>query len=330
LSAISSVREGSARSVRILATGAAFCIAGIIAASAAQHGGVPNLALIGAVAVGVPLVLWMFLSENLDRPLMVLLLYFGLLDGSLRLLTGVEAVTLIRDVLMVAILGGWLARAALRREKLSLPPLSGWVLAFTLAVLVQIFNPNDAGKLHTLAALRPHLEFVPLFFVGYGVLRTRRRLQTFFLLMLVIASANGVVGLIQLDLTPAQLSSWGPGYAARIKGGDSGLGAVSSRTFDTTSGQQRVRPPGLGSDEGVGGEWGMLALGGALASSRSARSVRSGAGRWSYSSDRLWRSSPARRAPSSSRRSRACSSTFCSRPRNPGWSRRSRVSSSES
>ena len=106
---------------------------------------------------------------------------------------------------------------------------------------------------------------MPLFFVGYALLRTRKRLRTFFVIMLVIATANGVVGMIQLNLTPAQLSSWGPGYAFRINNEGTGLDAVSGRTFNTSTGVARTRPFGLGDDAGSGEAWGMLALGGALA-----------------------------------------------------------------
>jgi hypothetical protein len=246
-------------------TGAGLAVVAALSVFLATHTGIPSVGFVAGVAVGVPLVIWMFAAENMDRPLIALLLYLGLLDGFLKLRSGSTAVTLLRDVLLYAILLGWLARAVLRRERVQLPPLSGWILAWTAAVLIQVVNPGDTGTLHTLAALRPHLEFVPLFFVGYTVMRSSRRLQVLFFLLLVIATANGIVGLIQLNLTPAQLSSWGPGYAFRITGTGTGLNHVASRTFVTNSGVQRVRPPGLGSDEGVGAVWGMLSIAGGLA-----------------------------------------------------------------
>ncbi len=36
----------------------------------------------------------------------------------------------------------------------------------------------------------------------------------------VIALANGVVSAYQTRLTPAQLASWGPGYAERVNGSE--------------------------------------------------------------------------------------------------------------
>jgi hypothetical protein len=81
------------------------------------------------------------------------------------------------------------------------------------------------------------------------------------MLMLVIAAVNGVVGFIQFNLTPEQLSAWGPGYATRL----SGQGDVAARTFVDDQGDQRNRPFALGSDFGFGGVVGMLAAPGALA-----------------------------------------------------------------
>jgi len=242
-----------------------FCAAGAIAVLIATHVEAPSVGLAVGIPVGLGVTTWMFFSERMERPLVVFLLYLGLLDGFLKLRTDSTAVTSVRDVLLYAILLGFIARSALQRRTLRLPPLSGWVFAFTLVVLAQAANPSSVGIVHTLGALRPHLEFVPLFFVGYHMLQTPARLRTFFVIMLVIATANGIVSAVQLKLTPAQLSSWGPGYAYRINNNGTGLNKVAGRVFFTSTGVQRTRPFGLGDDAGVGAAWGMLALGGALA-----------------------------------------------------------------
>ena len=237
-----------------------FAAFGVAAFLAATHVQAPSLGLAVGVAAGVGIGVWMFFSERIERPLAVFLLYLGLLDGFLKLRTNSSSITLGRDALLYAIVLGYLARATLRRQSLPLPPLSGWVLAFAAVVLVQLFNPADTGVTHIPGALRPHLEFVPLFFIGHAVLQTKARLRLFFALMLVIAFANGIVNVVQLDMSPAQLASWGPGYAARING----VG-VSGRVYTTSAGTVRTRPFGLGDDSGVGELWGMLAFGGALA-----------------------------------------------------------------
>lgn len=244
-----------------------FALAGAIALVAATRTtGTPSAATAIGIALGVGIGVWMFFSTSLERPLAVFLLYLGLLDGFLKLRTNSDFVTLGRDALLYALALGFLARASLGKQQLRLPPLSGWALAFTAVVLAQLANPGNIGTLHTAGGLRPHLEFVPLFFIGFAMLQTPRRLRTFFVLMLIIATANGIVGLIQLNLTPDQLASWGPGYEQRVNGTGTGLDQVSARVYGTDdSGETRTRPFGLGQDAGSGAAWGMLALGGALA-----------------------------------------------------------------
>jgi hypothetical protein len=214
-----------------------------------------------ATAAGLGLVaIWMFASARYEWTLAVVMLYLGLADGYLKLKTGTDLATLGRDVLLYAIVAGALVRWAIRGERVERPPLTAWVIAWIAVIVVQLFNPANGETFHSLSALRPHLEFVPLFFLGYTVMRSKRRLRAFLLLMLVVTAANGVVGLIQFNLTPDQLASWGPGYAEKI----SGSGDVSARGFVTDEGETLNRPFALGSDMGFGGAVGVLAVPAAL------------------------------------------------------------------
>lgn len=218
------------------------------------------------LSVGLALLLvlpaWMVFSANYRLTLAALLLYLGLLDGPLKLQLNSSVATLGRDVLLYSIVFGALARMAIEARPVKLPPLSGYVVAFVAIVLVQVFNPGTDGVVRGLAAARPHLEFVPLFFFGYVLMREQRHLRLFLLLICVIGAANGIVSLIQFNLTPEQFASWGPGYAERING----TGAVSGRTFfDSASGGGFARPFGLGPDTGFGGYTGVLAVPAVLA-----------------------------------------------------------------
>jgi hypothetical protein len=217
--------------------------------------------LAAIVAVGtLSIVAWMFVSERYEWSLAILMLYIGLADGYLKLKTGSSQATLVRDLLLYAIAVGALIRIAVRHESLTLPPLTGWVIAWLLVVAVQIANPSNGTFTHSLASVRPHAEWVPLFFLGYVVMRSKARIQRFLLLLLVVAAVNGIVGLIQLNLTPEQLSAWGPGYERAI----SGEGDVSARTFTDEGGTERTRPFGLGGDFGFGGIVGLVAVPAAL------------------------------------------------------------------
>jgi hypothetical protein len=218
---------------------------------------VTTLAVLGGIAA----IGWLLINERYELSLALLMLYVGLLDGFLKLKTGNSQVTLGRDLLLYGIAAGALVRMAVRREQIRWPPLSGWILAWIVVIAVQLLNPHDGTLLHSLAAVRPHAEWVPLFFLGYLVMRSKKRLRNFMLLLLVIAAANGVVGLIQLNMTPEQLSGWGPGYAQAIQGDSS----VSARVFVDEEDEVKNRPFALGGDIGFGGAVGFLAVPAALA-----------------------------------------------------------------
>jgi hypothetical protein len=233
----------------------AVVLAGAGAVYGLDNGTVTNPAMLPVGAAVLGLSAWMFFSERVEISLAVLLVYLGVADGYLKLKSGSNLATLGRDLLLYSIATGALLRLLLRRgHDVRLPALSGWVLALVGIAVVQMFNPGSEGVGHTLGALRPHLEFVPLFFLGHAALRSRARLRNFLFLLIVVGAANGIVSTIQFNLTPQQLSAWGPGYAKRI----SGQGDVSARSFADKSGTKRVRPFGLAADVGVGGYVGLI------------------------------------------------------------------------
>jgi hypothetical protein len=207
-----------------------------------------------------PIALWMFFSERYAVTLAVLLLYLGLFDGVLKLSSGSSVATLGRDVLLYAITLGAVARTLLRKTPVSVPPVTWIVLAWVAVCVMQVANPADNSLTHAVVSLRQHIEFVPLFFFGYFVLRSESRLVGLLLVLLIIAAANGVADLIQSNLTPNQLASWGPGYTGLEKG----TSTVVARVFVNAAGQAAVRPPGLGGEDGFGGIVGLMALPGAI------------------------------------------------------------------
>ena len=68
---------------------------------------------------------------------------------------------------------GAILRMVVKRERVKLPPLSGWVIALVALVLVEAFNPKTAGILKFLGGFRQQLEWVPFFFFGYAIMRSR-------------------------------------------------------------------------------------------------------------------------------------------------------------
>jgi hypothetical protein len=224
----------------------------VASASALEHRAAP-------AAIGL-LMLWLFLSERYTLTLSVFLIYLGLFDGVVKLTTNSSVATLGRDALLYAITLGAIARLIVRRTAVTVPPLALGVIAWLLIAVAQIFNPADLSIGHAVASIRQHIEFVPLFFFGYALMRKERRFTVFFALLIVVAAINAIVALIQTHLTPAQLASWGPGYAGLVNG----TATISSRLF-VVNGVAHIRPPALGSDFGFAGGLAVLALPCALA-----------------------------------------------------------------
>jgi hypothetical protein len=249
------------RRVRDLALlGAAGLIPLLVALSIALEVPDPNFLLLAGVLLGAVGIVALLVSTRYEVTLAFLALYFGLLDGPIKLESASQGASAIRDVLIAAISVGAVVRIAVKREHVRLPPLSGWVIAFVVLVLIEAFNPETKGITKALGGFRQQLEWIPFFFFGYIVMRSKERFRKFFLILGVIALVNGVVSTIQTQLTPAQLASWGPGYRERVYG----EGGISGRVYYPGK-SARVRPPALGSDIGFGGYVGVLALPGALA-----------------------------------------------------------------
>jgi hypothetical protein len=219
--------------------------------------------LLGLFAGGLAIV-FLFTTRRLEVAVMILLLYLGLLEGPVKLGSGSgNAASAVRDVLIGAVALGALLRLSAVRERVKIPPLSGWVIAFVALVLAEAFNPKTAGISKVLGGYRQQLEWVPFFFFGYALIRSRERFRRLFLVVGVVALANGIVGTYQAGLGTEQLASWGPGYRELVFGGENGTG-VRGRVF-ASEGEAQVRPPALGSDAGFGGGVAVVALPATLA-----------------------------------------------------------------
>lgn len=241
------------------------CVAATFALAAGHVAGAGAPAL--GAAVFLLVALWCLTERRTERTLVVFALYVGMLDGYLKLRTGSREITLARDVLLWAIAAGALWRASQRGESLRLPPLGLFVVAFVLVVVAEVFNPSSLGPVQSLAGVRQHLEFVPLFFLGYAFVRTPRSLRALLVVLVLVASANGVVSYAQSTLSPAQLAGWGAGYSERILGtgkfaGQSKVEYVRVRGIVRST---AVRPFGLGSELGAGALTAVIALPGLIA-----------------------------------------------------------------
>ena len=221
----------------------------------------PNFFLEVGLLVGGCTVVALASISRLEVTVTVLALYLGLMDGPIKLLSASQSASAIRDILIVAVSIGALVRMMSRKERITAPPLTVWVAAFVGLVLIEAFNPKTAGILKVLGGYRQNLEWIPFFFFGYALIRSRQRFRKMFIILGVIALVNGIVSTYQITLSPGQLSAWGPGYSEKINGNvnpETGVG-VTGRKY-ISEGVGRVRPPGLGGDSGFGGGIGVIAL----------------------------------------------------------------------
>lgn len=223
-----------------------------------------NAALVLAGIAGVIGVVGLMVSSRFEITVALIAVYLLILNGPVKLGLGAREVTgAVPDVLILAVCIGALMRLVVSRERVRLPPLSGWILAFVATVMIEAFNPQTAGALKVLGGFRQQLQWMPFFFFGYLLIRSKKRLRQMFVIVAVMALANGLVATYQTALSPTQLASWGPGYSALVTPGE-GAKKGAARVY-LSEGEARVRPPALGSDSGFGGGVGMIALPASLA-----------------------------------------------------------------
>ncbi len=251
--------------------GAAICVIVTIALASGSVAGHGPAAL--AAAAFLLVAVWCVTHKRVDHTLVALALYLGLLDGYVKLRTGSSTVTLARDALVIAIAAGALLRTAQTGQRMFLPPLGGFVVAFSAVVLIEIANPSARGLTASLAGVRQHLEFVPLFFLGFAFVRTESQIRNTLLVLVFCAALGGVVSYVQSILTPEQLAGWGPGYRERVLG--TGIFSGAGRTAFLAD-HATVRPFGLGSDMGAGAAAAALTLPGLVA----LLMARKGRARW--------------------------------------------------
>lgn len=234
------------------------CIAGSVAAGV-QFGTDNAQQTLGIIGAGLALAA-MSLIRSTPKALVVLGIYLGIVDGYLKLSTGSAYATFGRDVVLVGLISGAVWRSVIvRQTAIRLPPLGLAVIAFAGLVVVQVLNPDAHGAKASVAGLRQHIEFVPLFFLAYAAIRETKHLRVVLVVFLIAGAANGVVSGIQSQLTPQQLAQWGPGYQERIEGTGvfKGAGRVANSQAD---GVDKTRTFGLGSDAGAGGFFAMFGL----------------------------------------------------------------------
>lgn len=224
------------------------------------HASAADAVLVLVGLAGVLAVVALMASSRYEITMMVVALYLLLLDGPVKLgLPTGQIGHAAPDILILAVCIGAVLRLVARDEPVKLPPLSGWVLAFAATVALEAFNLKTAGILKVVGGFRQQMQFIPFFFFGYLLIRSKKRLRQLFIIVGVCALANAAVATYQTGVSPATLAAWGPGYRALFEPQSLGHSAGHARVYDS-EGEARARPVGLGSDSGFSGGLGLLGL----------------------------------------------------------------------
>ncbi|HEY1833926.1 MAG TPA: hypothetical protein VGG08_05775 [Solirubrobacteraceae bacterium] len=219
----------------------------------------PSYALVIAVLAGGLALSALIANRRLELSVAFLAVYLGCINGPIKLIGHAGVLTAgLQDVLILTVFFSVLVRRAREGKKLTLPPLSPWVLSFVFVVLIEAFNPRTQGLLKIGAGFRQQLQWVPFFLFGYLLVRSKARIRTMFVILGVVATLNGLTSTYQTQLSPKQLASWGPGYANKVEG-------KNKRTYGGGEGVAHVRPPGLGQESGTGAGFGLIAAAGTFA-----------------------------------------------------------------
>jgi hypothetical protein len=218
----------------------------------------PDYLLVVSLLVGVLSLAFLIVNTRLELSVAFLAVYLGCLNGPVKLLGSAKVFTAaLQDVLILAVFFGLLTRRMLEGKRMRLPPLSAWVIAFFLVVLVEAFNPQTHGILKVGAGVRQQAQWIPFFLFGYLVVRSKDRLRVMFVLLGVVAMLNGIASTYQTQLSPEEFATLGPGYAAKVEG-------PAARVYKS-EGEGHVRPVGLGQESGTGAGFGLAAVAGTFA-----------------------------------------------------------------
>jgi len=150
---------------------------------------------------------------------------------------------LMKDYFMLLCLIGWLSGRPWQQRKGSTNhPLFAPVIAFTVWVLLEIFNWNALSLPASLAGARAWLIWIPLFFITYDTVHTQRALAWLVSWVGLVGGLVGAYGLVQFKYGASGLLDISPdfGYALSRYKWWQGTGEAVSRAFSSLSGPNEL------------------------------------------------------------------------------------------
>lgn len=218
--------------------------------------------------IGGVSLLWFLTTERIQIAILLLILYMGLFEGVFKFTTDgllFYLVYAVRNVLTASLILNVFFKAYNRKLEaagfhFTWPPFTLLIGFYLLWVLINIFHPEGINLMNSIAGARPHIEFVPFYFLGFLICTKEPKWFVHLLITIVIIGViNSAVAIHQYKIGPENLVAvYGEGYAKlisteTIEQQEEGTGRTSAyrgRVYLDNENNAQLRPPGLGSDAG--------------------------------------------------------------------------------
>ncbi|MFH0731782.1 MAG: hypothetical protein V2A72_02540 [Candidatus Omnitrophota bacterium] len=202
------------------------------------------------IALAVP---YCFFVKDPRKGLLIFLIEASILEGAWKTFTyGTPLkllVYMIRDLLLYASFLNFLVnRKRILSEMTSetKPPLTMAIGLSLFNLAISHFHPNVYSLPAALVGGRVYWEMMPLYVLGFYLMRDKKVLKIFFWVCVGCTFFNAIATILQYYWGDTRVGQIAPGYNALI--------FDWHRGYSETEGFQRtLRPPGLGSDMGFAG-----------------------------------------------------------------------------
>lgn len=135
-------------------------------------------------------------------------------DGFLKSAVPSAISVVLKDIFLALALGHWLWGFALGHPRPSTAtPVALPALLFVLYCIAQMFNSENMSWILALAGLRSWIIWIPVFFIVYDTMYTRRQLDRLILIIAVLSAATAIYGVVQTKIGFGHLYNISPNFS---------------------------------------------------------------------------------------------------------------------
>ena len=165
-----------------------------------------------AVFVGLATVLTVAALTSLEFGVLALIVAASL-DGFLKGLSPGWHTQLLKDYLLAICLLRWAWLSVLGHRRRSVRhPLSVPIIIFAGWCAVQLLNERNPNVIMSLTNLRAWIIWLPVFFLAYDYMRTRKQVERFVVFVFLVMAPLAVYGIVQYQIGLDHLFRLGPGF----------------------------------------------------------------------------------------------------------------------